>query len=386
MNTRRSTRLTKITEVSSGSEVSKPESSSSNYSDTNSDRDTSIALRTRITSKTAKSNKSAKHTIASSTKRTYTKRSAKQSTKQSAKQSAKRSIRSSAKQSAKLVAASVKRSSSSEKVFTPPTPDITLGMIEKKPWLSDEFLETVLRELTPSGIISKENPKMLSLVGPMAAGKSTVKKQLDFNDAINLDVDEIKIIAMREFGSSAAGIFADYPKIIQILGSKIIDSKYDFILDTTGKMKEPIKYVMKQAKQAGYTIDIAIVYSTKDLCKKRAQHRNITYTARQPVPMKAVESVYDEFTTSKRTKSYILGIKDIVDMTDNLYLFDNSRCTPEAALIMERHGQTINVHEDFPDFYGVSISQLSPKIVANGVLKTKKYYKNKKIHRKTKRH
>lgn len=379
MNTRRSTRLSRITEIPSDSEESitkdsNQESSSSNYSDTNSDRDTSIALKKRITSKTAKSNKSAKHSISSSTKRPYTKRSAKPSAKRSAKPSAKQ------------ITASAKRSSSSEKVFTPPTPDITLAMIEKKPWLSDEFLETVLRELTPPEIYSTENPKMLSLVGPMAAGKSTVKKQLDFNDAINLDVDEVKILAIKEFGNSAAGIFADYAKIIQILGSKIIDNKYNFILDTTGKMKEPIKYVMKQAKQAGYTIDIAIVYSTKDLCKQRAQHRNVTYTARQPVPMKAVESVYDEFRSSKRAKSYILGIKDIVDMTDNLYLFDNSRCTPEAALIMEKHGQTINVHEDFPDFYGVSISQLSPKIVANGVLKTKRHYKTHKTHRKTKRH
>ena len=144
---------------------------------------------------------------------------------------------------------------------------------------------------------------------------------------------------------------------------------------------------MKLAKQAGYTIDIAIVYSTKDLCKQRAEHRNVTYTAREPVPMAAVERVYDEFTSTKRAKSYILGIKDIVDMTDNLYLFDNSRCTPEAALVMEKHGNNTIVHEDFPDFYGVSISQLSPKIVAKGISKTKKH-KSRKTHRKrkTRRH
>jgi hypothetical protein len=57
-------------------------------------------------------------------------------------------------------------------------------------------------------------------------------------------------------------------------------------------------------------------------------------------------------------------------MVDNFYLFDNSRCIPEAALIMEKHGQETVVHEDFPDFYGVSISQLSPKLVAKGITKS----------------
>jgi len=271
------------------------------------------------------------------------------------------------KKSAKRLTKAVSQinSSSSEKVLTPPIPEITVAILAKKPWLSQEFLFSVMEQLKSSSTKSKENPKMLSLVGPMAAGKSTVKRQLDFIDAVNLDVDEVKIIAVREFGQKAKGIFTDYAKIIQLLGVIIINNKYDFILDTTGKMKEPIKYVMKQAKDAGYTIDIAIVYSTKELCETRAQHRNISYTARDPVPSIVVGKVYDEFKDSKRTKSYIMGIKDMVDMTDNLYLFDNSRCTPEAALIMERHGKYMTVHEDFPDFYGVSVSQLSPKLVAH---------------------
>ena len=259
-------------------------------------------------------------------------------------------------------------------------------MLEKKPWLSKEFLISVMEQLKSPSTETKENPKMLSLVGPMAAGKSTVKHQLHFDDAVNLDVDEVKIIAVREFGQKAKGIFADYGKIIQLLGAIIINNKYDFILDTTGKMKEPIKYLMKNAKSSGYTIDIAIVYSTKELCETRAEHRNISYTARDPVPSFVVGKTYDEFKVSKRAKSYIMGIKDIVDMTDNLYLFDNTRCTPEAALIMERHGKDINVHEDFPDFYGVSVSKLSPKLVAHGKKKTRKYKKKHSSHKKSRRH
>lgn len=277
-------------------------------------------------------------------------------------------------------------SSSSEKVLTPPTPEITIEMLEKKPWLSKEFLLSVLEQLKTSSTVSKEKPKMLSLVGPMAAGKSTVKHQLHFDDAVNLDVDEVKIIAVREFGQKARGIFVDFTKIIQLLGVIIINNKYDFIIDTTGKMKEPIKYIMKKAKAADYTIDIAIVYSTRELCEIRAEHRNKTYTARDPVPIHVIGKVYNEFKDSKRAKSYIIGIKDIVDMTDNLYLFDNSRCTPEAALIFEKHGKEIQVHEDFPDFYGISISKLSPHLVAHGIKKTRKYRKKHRIHQKTRRH
>jgi predicted kinase len=377
MSLRKTTRLRKITEESKVTSDSDSESISSPIS--------SPKSRKRVTSKTSKSIALEQHleTVDISQKPLE---------EQSAvdtyapKQKGKRATKSIKSVSKKAVS---EKSSSSEKVLTPPTPEITSKMLEKKPWLSTEFLVSVIEELKSPSTVSKENPKMLSLVGPMAAGKSTVKHQLHFDDAVNLDVDEVKIIATREFGQRAKGIFSDFGKIIQLLGVMIIDNKYDFILDTTGKMKEQIKYVMKKAKSEGYTIDIAIVYSTRELCERRASHRNVSYTSRDPVPIHVVGKVYNEFKDSKRAKSYILGIKDIVDITDNLYLFDNSRCTPQAALIMEKHEQTINVHEDFPDFYGVSISQLSPKLTVakgKGISKTKKHYKKRKSHRKTRRH
>jgi predicted kinase len=256
-----------------------------------------------------------------------------------------------------------------ELILTPPTPDITQAILEKKPWLSNEFFDLAIEKL---GLKTERSttPKLLVLVGPPAAGKSTVKRQLGFQNAVNLDVDEFKILGVKEFGQKAKGMFGDFRKIIQLLSVKIIDQGLDFILDTTGKMKEEIKYVMKKAKAASYTIDVAIVYSTMELCKTRVAKRNIEYTQRDPMPIRVVEKTYEEFTTSKLTKSYLLGMKDVISMVDNFYLFDNSRCTPDAALIMEKHGQQTVVHEDFPDFYGVSISQLSPKLVAKGITKS----------------
>ena len=269
-----------------------------------------------------------------------------------------------------------------ELILTPPTPDITQAILEKKPWLSNEFFDLAIEKLGPKTEIERStNPKLLVLVGPPAAGKSTVKRQLGFQNAVNLDVDEFKILGVKEFGQKAKGMFGDFRKIIQLLSVKIIDQGLDFILDTTGKMKEEIKYVMKKAKAASYTIDVAIVYSTMELCKARVAKRNTEYTQRDPMPIRVVEKTYEEFTASKLTKSYLLGMKDIISMVDNFYLFDNSRCTPEAALIMEKHGQQTVVHEDFPDFYGVSISQLSPKLVAKGITKTKSITKSKKHYK-----
>ena len=109
----------------------------------------------------------------------------------------------------------------------------------------------------------------------------------------------------------------------------------------------------------------------------RVAKRNIEYTQRDMMPIKVVEKTYEEFKTSKLTKSYLLGMKDVINIINNFYLFDNSRCTPEAALIMEKHGNETIVHEDFPDFYGVSISQLSPKLVARGIIKSKLKSKSK---------
>lgn len=277
----------------------------------------------------------------------------------------------------------VRGSPVNELILTPPTPEITQAILEKKPWLSNEFFDLAIEKL---GLETKRstNPKLLVLVGPPAAGKSTVKRQLGFQNAVNLDVDEFKILGVKEFGQKAKGMFGDFRKIIQLLSVKIIARGFDFILDTTGKMKAEIKYVMKKAKAASYVIDVAIVYSTMELCKTRVAKRNIEYTQRDPMPLRVVEKTYEEFTTSKLTKSYLLGMKDVISMVDNFYLFDNSRCTPEAALIMEKHGTETVVHEDFPDFYGVRISQLSPKLVANGITKSKSITKSKKHYKKKK--
>ena len=249
-------------------------------------------------------------------------------------------------------------------------------MLENKPWLSNDFFDLAIKKLGPNAEKSI-NPKLLILVGPPAAGKSTVKRQLGFNDAVNFDVDEFKILGAKEFGQKAKGMFVDFRKIIQLLSVKIIANGLNFILDTTGKMKEEIKYVIKKAKDASYIIDVAIVYSTMELCKMRVAKRNIEYTQRDMMPIKVVEKTYEEFKTSKLTKSYLLGMKDVINIINNFYLFDNSRCTPEAALIMEKHGNETIVHEDFPDFYGVSISQLSPKLVARGIIKSKLKSKSK---------
>ena len=125
----------------------------------------------------------------------------------------------------------VRGSPVNELILTPPTPEITQAILEKKPWLSNEFFDLAIEKL---GLETERstNPKLLVLVGPPAAGKSTVKRQLGFQNAVNLDVDEFKILGVKEFGQKAKGMFGDFRKIIQLLSVKIIARGFDFILDT----------------------------------------------------------------------------------------------------------------------------------------------------------
>ena len=295
----------------------------------------------------------------------------------------KSSSKSKSQSQSKSKSKSSSKSSPGEIVVTPRSPKFQGWQLKQKPWISDAFIEKAVNHLKSDTTTAKEKPKMLALVGPPAAGKSTVKKQLDFNDAVNVDVDEVKILAKREFGAKAEKIFMDFKPLIQLLITKCIKKKYDIVLDTTGKMKEAIKYAVKKAKQAGYTIDVAIVYSTLELCKTRAAARNISYAERPPMDPEVVEQAYVDFVSSKRAKSYTTGIKDLAAMVDNLYMFDNSRCTPQAALVMERHGNQTLVHENMEEFYDVKLKKTDSQGITQyrkgkGIRKTRKARKTKR--------
>ena len=254
-----------------------------------------------------------------------------------------------------------KSTSSAEIVTTPESPDIS--DIDGRPWLTEDYTESIFRMLSSEHITRQERPELLILVGPPASGKSTIKKQLELNNAVNIDIDEIQIKTTEDFGNpSTFKVIKDYPTFIQIISKKAVQNRYNMILDTTGKMKKPIKYVIHLAKENGYKITMAFVYSTKSKCEERVMARKETDTRRRVIPVNVIKKTYDEFIDNKIVNFYLINNhqRELMAKVDDLYLFDNSGDTPIATVILERHGNQTQVHVPFSNFYSINVINEPP--------------------------
>ena len=251
-------------------------------------------------------------------------------------------------------------STSSEIVITPESPNMT---DIDRPWLTPEYISTIFSLLSSDNITRQEQPELLVLVGPPASGKSTIKKQLHFNNAVNIDVDEIQIQTTNDFGNpSVFKVVKDYPIFIQIIGKMAVTNRYNMILDTTGKMKAPIKYVIQLAKLNGYKVTMAFVYSTLSKCEERVMVRKETDPRRRAIPVHAIRKTYDDFIRSKIVSFYLINNhqRTLMEKVNNLYLFDNSGDSPRAETILERHENETNVHIPFPNFYEIKVINEAP--------------------------
>ena len=231
----------------------------------------------------------------------------------------------------------------------------------KRLWLDPDIQERIFRVLAgESRPVIKGAPELLILVGPSASGKSTVKRQLDFTNAVNIDVDEIRIIYEDIIGKRS-NIFSDFPTLIQIMMNKAISENRNMILDTTGKMKPAIQYVIKKAKEAGYKITMAVIYTTLEKCIKNATFRNNENPNRY-MPIGAIKQIYNDFKNTKIAKYYLIYSPKLMKSIDHLYLFDNSQDTPEPAqIILEQHlPNTPIVHKEHFNFYDIDVSSKWP--------------------------
>lgn len=232
-----------------------------------------------------------------------------------------------------------------------------------RPWLKGDIQEILFRSLVgTSSPVKKGAPELLVLVGPPASGKSTVKKQLNFTNALNLDVDEIQIETQKIYGNkNTFKIMKDYPTLIQFIAKKAIYGNYNMILDTTGKMKAPIKYVIKKAKEAGYKITMAFIYTTVEKCIQNIEHRNATNAERKPIPKFVVEKTYNEFKDTGIVNYYLMHSPELMKKIDHLYLVDNSQAPNPAQIVFEQHLHARpKVNIAFPNFYNIKVSFDAP--------------------------
>lgn len=238
--------------------------------------------------------------------------------------------------------------------------DLKEGM---RPWLTANIQDIIFNSLAgTSEPVKKGSPELLVLVGPPASGKSTVKKQLNFTNAVNLDVDEIQIETQKIYGNkNTFKIMKDYPTLIQFITKKAIYGNYNMILDTTGKMKAPIKYVIQKAKEAGYKITMAFIYTTVEKCIQNIENRNKTNMERQPIPVSVVKKTYREFKESGIVNYYLIHSPELMKKIDHIYLFDNSQAPNPAQIVFEKHSDMRpKVNIAFPDFYNVKVSFNEP--------------------------
>ena len=259
-----------------------------------------------------------------------------------------------------------KSTSLSEIVSTAETPNMSDIDTNARPWLQGEYIGRMFNMLSSSPITAQERPELLVLVGPPVSGKSTVKKQLKLTDAINIDVDEFLIQTTKDFGNASTfKVIKDYPIFIQIMSKMAVMNRYNMILDTTGKMKRPIKYIIHLAKRNGYKITMAFVYSTESKCEERVMIRKETDARRRPIPVHAIKKTYQEFVKNKIVNFYLVNNhqRELMGEVDDLYLFDNSGDTPAARIVLERHGNETVVHSPFPNFYSINVVNEQPYFI-----------------------
>jgi predicted kinase len=257
---------------------------------------------------------------------------------------------------------------------TPDSPNFAEFNLEKKPWLSSEFIDHIYDRLKSERITRVEEPKLLVLIGPPASGKSTVKKQLRFSNCINIDLDEISIIVKETFNK--AFIINDYVSFMQIITKKAISDGYNIILDSTGRMVAPIKYVVRKSKSANYKIIFAFVWSSLSTVRERANFRNTSQLLRQAMPGPVVIKVYEEFITKGIMSYYLINKPELVNAADEVYLFNNDVNTNElkdttakiqsnAQIVYKSVNHTVEVSSDFEGYYDINVLSEEPHFEKN---------------------
>jgi predicted kinase len=257
---------------------------------------------------------------------------------------------------------------------TPDSPNFADINLEKKPWLNSEFIEHIYDRLKSERITRVDEPKLLILIGPPASGKSTVKKQLHFSNCINIDLDEISIIVKETFDK--AFIINDYAIFIQILIKKAISDSYNVILDSTGRMVSPIKYVVRKSKAANYKIIFAFVWSSLNTVRERVKFRNTSQLLRQAMPGPVVIKVYEEFITKGIMSYYLINKPELVNAADEVYLFNNdvntndlkdttAKIQSNAQIVYKSVNKTVEVSNDFEGYYDINVLSREPHFEKN---------------------
>lgn len=238
-------------------------------------------------------------------------------------------------------------------------------------------------------------PKIYIMMGPPGAGKSTIKRQFNIKNYVNIDLDEIKKLLQKCFPDDRSikgfGIINQLKRLAKYLLDTAIRENINILFDTTGRMKELVTEVIEKTVQSEYTLYFIIVSTSRENCLQRAELRNISERDREPMTPEMVNGAYDSFMENSATKGtlsyYLLANPNLTSEANEIYIFDNNGPSPQ--LVFKRVGENIETVVDYPDLYNMKINTTPPyfSLKTTGGRRLKRTIKRKKYgKKKTRRH
>ena len=164
-------------------------------------------------------------------------------------------------------------------------------------------LENFIKKFYGTGSRLKEK-KVLIIMGPTAAGKSTLEKQYKNLGAYLADSDEVKkALPEYEGGLNANGVHVESSFINAVIMRRAVQNGDNIIYPTTGREGDKLQKTIKAFEDEGYNIQVANVEVEPNVAKLR----NIARTFTQNRVVK--QQLLDE-NTFKTIKNNYNNVKD----------------------------------------------------------------------------
>lgn len=232
------------------------------------------------------------------------------------------------------------------------------------------FLNYVYNQLKTGTPV--EQPTVYIMMGPPAAGKSSIKRTFNINNYVNIDLDEIKKILVRCFPNEDSvkgfAVIGNLKRFARQLLKLSIRDKMNVLFDTTGRMTDLTTEIIEETKQANYKQIFVIVYTSLENCISRASSRNNLEPDRPPMSSRLITEAYESFINKGASTGtisyYLLANSELTNNADELYIFDNNGTEPE--LLFKRVNGVVEIAKETPNFYNMSIYSSEPYFTLKG--------------------